>query len=617
AWSAQILILVSVAALAGIALKHPKARLYFWQAVLLLILLLPVVQPWKESPVEAITASASVIVHVTQLPKAAAPWYSRIRWKPEYLLAILAAGTALRLAWIGVGFARLRTYRRHARTIADPPLSFVPQSVRWYVSDAISGPVTYGWLRPSILLPRRVLALPAEMREAIACHELVHVRRGDWIYVLAEETMRGLLWFHPAVWYALSRIQLAREQVVDREAIHLTKDRAGYLDALVAVAEHRLQPDLVPATLFLKKRHLTVRVAEMMKEVSMSRSRVTASLTAVFSAALVGARVAVWFFPMVSPAQTVVDDPGIIVDAGGKLLHRGAVHYAGGPRSAGTVVIDATLNAKGEVSDARVLSGPEELRKAALSGVLDWHYSTEGGVTPHAQITIRFDPPGGASPATTGAIIPPPPPPAPSGSPSRIKSIEFVGVSPEAEQELRNRLQVHEGDEVNTADMQRISRTVQEFDSHLRAGFALRANDPNHEAVLRITVMPQANGSAPLPAVAGGRGGPDAVSPVQSISVPPGTIRVGGNVQAQKIVSKPVPIYPPLAKQARIQGTVSLAVHIAADGTVKDLQVISGHPLLVEAAIDAVKQWVYQPTLLNGNPVDVLTQVDVNFTLSQ
>ena len=201
--------------------------------------------------------------------------------------------------------------------------------------------------------------------------------------------------------------------------------------------------------------------------------------------------------------------------------------------------------------------------------------------------------------------------------PSYTGVSEFVGVSPEAEQELRNRLQVHEGDEVNTADMQRISRTVQEFDSHLRAGFALRANDPNHEAVLRITVMPQANGSAPLPAVAGGRGGPDAVSPVQSISVPPGTIRVGGNVQAQKIVSKPVPIYPPLAKQARIQGTVSLAVHIAADGTVKDLQVISGHPLLVEAAIDAVKQWVYQPTLLNGNPVDVLTQVDVNFTLSQ
>ena len=60
-----------------------------------------------------------------------------------------------------------------------------------------------------------------------------------------------------------------------------------------------------------------------------------------------------------------------------------------------------------------------------------------------------------------------------------------------------------------------------------------------------------------------------------------------------------------------------LSVQIGPDGTVQDVQLISGHPLLAQAAIDAVKQWVYQPTLLNGNPVSVLTTVDVNFTLSQ
>jgi protein TonB len=62
---------------------------------------------------------------------------------------------------------------------------------------------------------------------------------------------------------------------------------------------------------------------------------------------------------------------------------------------------------------------------------------------------------------------------------------------------------------------------------------------------------------------------------------------------------------------------VQLSVRIGADGAVQDVQLISGHPLLVQAAMDAVKQWVYQPTLLNGNPVDVITEVDVNFTLSQ
>jgi TonB family protein len=221
--------------------------------------------------------------------------------------------------------------------------------------------------------------------------------------------------------------------------------------------------------------------------------------------------------------------------------------------------------------------------------------------------------------------------PAPADSTtSRIKSIEFSGVSPEAEQELRNRLQIHEGDTVSTADMLRISQAVQAYDSHLRASFTMRATqDNNHEAVLRIALLPQVSGSGPLPAPGGRSGGPTGI-----LTVPPppppapngqapldvtggSVIRVGGNVQSAKIVSKATPVYPPAAKQARIQGTVQLTVRIGPDGAVHEITPISGDPLLVQAAIDAVKQWVYQPTLLNGNPVAVLTEVDVNFTLSQ
>jgi protein TonB len=97
----------------------------------------------------------------------------------------------------------------------------------------------------------------------------------------------------------------------------------------------------------------------------------------------------------------------------------------------------------------------------------------------------------------------------------------------------------------------------------------------------------------------------------------PARIRVGGNVQQAKLIRQPRPAYPPLAKQARIQGVVHLSAIIAKDGTIQKLEVISGHPLLVPAALEAVKQWVYQPTLLNGEPVEVITQIDVNFTLSQ
>ena len=99
--------------------------------------------------------------------------------------------------------------------------------------------------------------------------------------------------------------------------------------------------------------------------------------------------------------------------------------------------------------------------------------------------------------------------------------------------------------------------------------------------------------------------------------VTPQRIRVGGNVQQAKLIRQPKPIYPPLAKQARISGVVRLNAIIGKDGTIQNLTVESGHPLLVPAAMEAVKQWVYAPTLLNGEPVEVVTQIDVNFTLSQ
>ena len=99
--------------------------------------------------------------------------------------------------------------------------------------------------------------------------------------------------------------------------------------------------------------------------------------------------------------------------------------------------------------------------------------------------------------------------------------------------------------------------------------------------------------------------------------VTPQRIRVGGNVQAALAIRAPKPAYPPLAKQARIQGVVRLNALIGKDGTIQNLSAASGHPLLVPAALEAVKQWLYKPTLLNGEPVEVATVIDVNFTLSQ
>jgi protein TonB len=88
-------------------------------------------------------------------------------------------------------------------------------------------------------------------------------------------------------------------------------------------------------------------------------------------------------------------------------------------------------------------------------------------------------------------------------------------------------------------------------------------------------------------------------------------------VQQANLIRNVDPIYPPLAVQARIQGTVRFSAIIGRDGRVQNLQLISGHPVLVEAAREAVGQWEYRPTLLNGSPVEVVTAVEVNFKLPQ
>ena len=100
-----------------------------------------------------------------------------------------------------------------------------------------------------------------------------------------------------------------------------------------------------------------------------------------------------------------------------------------------------------------------------------------------------------------------------------------------------------------------------------------------------------------------------------SAQVTPQRVRVGDTVMADQVVTKVPPVYPPLARQARIQGLVFMKVLISKTGDVENIQLITGHPMLAPSAIEAVKQWKYKPYLLNGEPVEVETNVTVNFTL--
>jgi TonB family protein len=154
------------------------------------------------------------------------------------------------------------------------------------------------------------------------------------------------------------------------------------------------------------------------------------------------------------------------------------------------------------------------------------------------------------------------------------------------------------GDEIQADTLSRARQAVREVDEHLDVRLSRSMNtDAQFEYALQIVSTAQME------------------TPVSAVG--PNRIRVGGNVQQTKLIYGPRPAYPPLAKQARIQGVVKLNVVLSKEGTVENIEAASGHPLLVPAALDAVRQWVYQTTLLNGNPVEVVTVVDVNFTLSE
>jgi protein TonB len=112
-----------------------------------------------------------------------------------------------------------------------------------------------------------------------------------------------------------------------------------------------------------------------------------------------------------------------------------------------------------------------------------------------------------------------------------------------------------------------------------------------------------------LGGIIGGAAPPPPPKPTQT------RIRVGGNVQAANLVRQVQPVYPQIAKTAHVSGTVLLHAIIAKDGSIQELQYVSGPPLLMRAAMDAVREWRYHPTLLNGEPVEVDTTIQVVFTL--
>lgn len=616
-WSAQVFVIASVGAILPLIfrIRHPKSHLAYCHVLLIASLLLPMIQPWQhpimlneigDSRLESLAAS-SVIRNAQGGERSILQWDRLLLW-------ILAIGIAARLCWLCAGLWQIRRYR-----MAAQPLHSVPPSIDaaramsradavFCISSNGAGPVTFGFIRPVILLPKSFLSLEPDAQCGIACHELLHVRRKDWLVTVLEETGGALLWFHPAVWWLLVQARLSREQVVDAEVVRLTAAREPYINALLQIAGATPPLDLAPAPLFLRRRHLTQRMHSLLTEVSMSKLRLLSSYASMAAILAVAAWSVFVSFPLVGQAEvreTVQVQPGYVVN-------RAPTEYPGEAREKkieGTVVVELTFNANGEIVDARVLSGPDELRKAALQSALRGTYGINVARTLQVVMDFKL------------SAFTPPPPPAPH-SPQHLAErrraeeekakaltlaqgknltvIRIAGLPEPRASELKQRLQSFQGQMISEALLKQIRESVHSSSIGQEPNFAVRPADDHAELVVSF--------------------GPVAETLTWKREAEQNginRIRVGGEVQRMNLVEQVKPVYPPLARQAEIQGVVVLEAEVNKEGRVEILRVLTGHPLLLEAAIEAVKQWVYKPTLLNGEPVNVVTTINVNFALQK
>jgi TonB family protein len=334
------------------------------------------------------------------------------------------------------------------------------------------------------------------------------------------------------------------------------------------------------------------------------------------------AAVACWFVTgsvtLHAQAQMVADGAGVTVNLNGsQLMHRTPVTY---PAEAlakgveGTVVVQVRLDPNGEVLDDTVLSGPDELRKSVQQSVLNWHFEARAGsstrvvnidfVKPEnaavAPMIVRSSDPVPERTATQVRVMTAPQALAPrSGT---IDQIDVTGLSDTATAGLLAQLPVRAGDPFTADTLRRAAEAARQFDSHLIVGMSSGPSGANI-----MTIRPQGSPQGVI----------SAAPPAPNLAVPPGAAVVPSNVEASNLIDAVRPVYPPLAKMARQQGTVKFQATVGKDGTMENLLLISGPPLLVQAAMDAVKKWTYKPMVLNGAPVEVVTTVDVNFTLSE
>ena len=603
--SAQIACVIAVAGVLAsiVRIDAASVRYQYWRAVLVLCVALPWLQ--GHQPVAPVIKVLSVIP-ATAMPaveSAAVTVKATPPGLPWALIAssIVVAGIAVMLAGVALGLLRLRRFRRLGIEAAPNPEH---DDLQWalgtraeirYVPDI--QPVTCGVRRPVVLLPDTITSHRPEIQRVVLVHELLHVQRRDWIWMMGEEVVRAVLWFHPGIWWLVSRVRLAREEVVDELTVLATGQRRAYLEALLAFADASA---LAPGAAFARRPHLLRRMILISKEAVMSSKRIVVSCMVLAVAVIAGSWYAVGAFPMMQ-AQT----PGVVSSAPqpssangpGPLEQRAKPITPDNPIPRRTYSV-APQN-PGGASDGVV--------SVTLRIVIDQQGRVGEVRSQSTSSTVREYARGYAAGRTAGGRGPVqlPDPPSPAFVKAAIDAVRQWQYEPPADAPIA--FDVSFAFAVGTE-----GRLVQHGGplAGVPAGVSTGGRTGS-------------GGFGVVGGVVGGVPGGVATAPPPPPPPPPppgwaaGAIRVGGQIPQPTKVKHVNPVYPPIAESARVQGVVIIEAIIGADGRVQDVRILRSIPLLDQAALDAVKQWEFTPTLLNGAPVPIIMTVTVQFTLNQ
>ena len=471
------------------------------------------------------------------------------------------------MLWIGASLLRLRRLRRLGQRAGESEIHRELQSIVGtqceirYV-EALKQPVTFGFWQPIILLPAALASCDSDMQRAVLSHELFHVKRRDWGWLVVEEIVCALLWFNPAVWWLVSRVQLAREAVVDELAVLATGRRRAYIEALMAFAD---ETSLAPVAAFGSRRKLFNRIVLLSKEGVMSSYRLVFTCGVMVAVVMVGSWQAIRAFPLTAAPEVQVvqfSAPGPLEQRANPITPENPIPrrvmyeaplFPAEARDAGargSVTLMITLDEVGRVAEAR---------RVGL---------TLTSRTP--PVTVRFG--AGTTEGTGGFLI--------NRGAEQADSVRALVAA------------------LTDAAIQAVAQW---------------RYDPPASGPISFLVSVNFSETGEASAVQGGRARgrvSDAGSDWSG-----GALRVGGAIKTPIKIRDVRPVYPSIAQAARVSGVVILEVRLNTDGAVEDARVLRSIPLLDQAAVDAVMQWRFTPSLLNGQPVPVVMTVTVNFVL--